>query len=238
VKPFLKALLALPPLTRCALAAGLWLWSRGRPRAGRRLVGGALALLVLATCPPLPELLLLPLRGAPLVLTPGQGPIADAVLVLGADVLSTDEPGLFSQSRALYGVKLWRSGAAPRLAFSGGNVGPLRAARAMAKVAQVAGVPEALILVEAESLDTRENAANSARLWQPLGVRRVVLVTSPPHMLRARLAFEKVGFVVVPAPAFAARLDLSGPSFGRAATLQAELSEYLGLVWYALRGHV
>jgi uncharacterized SAM-binding protein YcdF (DUF218 family) len=56
------------------------------------------------------------------------------------------------------------------------------------------------MLLEGSSTTTTENAADTARLLLPRGVRRILLVTSALHMRRARGLFERAGFEVVPAP--------------------------------------
>lgn len=54
------------------------------------------------------------------------------------------------------------------------------------------GIPESAILVEGESLHTRENAERVLALLKQHGLRRIVLVTSPFHQLRTYLTFAKV----------------------------------------------
>ncbi|HEX5277356.1 MAG TPA: YdcF family protein [Fluviicoccus sp.] len=54
--------------------------------------------------------------------------------------------------------------------------------------------------VEGTSHTTAENAALSARLLQPEGITRIVLVTHAWHMGRAAYIFRHHGFVVLPAP--------------------------------------
>jgi len=54
--------------------------------------------------------------------------------------------------------------------------------------------------VETESLNTRENAAFAWCLLSSFGVKRIVLVTHPFHMPRAKGRFEAAGFDVIPAP--------------------------------------
>ena len=54
--------------------------------------------------------------------------------------------------------------------------------------------------LEDESRNTVENAEFSARILLPQKVSRIILVTSAFHMRRSLLAFERAGFVVLPAP--------------------------------------
>jgi uncharacterized SAM-binding protein YcdF (DUF218 family) len=55
--------------------------------------------------------------------------------------------------------------------------------------------------VESNSRDTYENARLSARILLPIGVKRVILVTSSTHEWRAAHEFMAAGFEVYPAPA-------------------------------------
>lgn len=54
--------------------------------------------------------------------------------------------------------------------------------------------------VEDRSRDTFENARYTAQMLKPLGVRRIILITSSTHLWRAAHEFEDAGFDVVPAP--------------------------------------
>ncbi len=54
------------------------------------------------------------------------------------------------------------------------------------------GVPSHAILIEAESLHTRENAEYTLTLLKNHGMHRVIVVTSPFHQLRTYLTFAKV----------------------------------------------
>jgi uncharacterized SAM-binding protein YcdF (DUF218 family) len=55
--------------------------------------------------------------------------------------------------------------------------------------------------IERNSRDTYENAQLSARILLPVGVKRIVLVTTSAHEWRAAHEFMAAGFDVVPAPA-------------------------------------
>lgn len=95
--------------------------------------------------------------------------------------------------------------------------------------------------VEERSSTTAENAENAYALLKPEGRTRIALVTSAWHMRRARLAFAKAGFDVVPAPTgYASRgetrlLDWIPSASGLYATRTA-LWEWLGIAWYRLTG--
>jgi uncharacterized SAM-binding protein YcdF (DUF218 family) len=54
------------------------------------------------------------------------------------------------------------------------------------------GVPKEVVLTEAESLHTRENAEYVLCLLKEHGMHRIILVTSPFHQLRTYLTFAKV----------------------------------------------
>jgi uncharacterized SAM-binding protein YcdF (DUF218 family) len=80
------------------------------------------------------------------------------------------------------------------------------------------------------SLTTDENAVFTASVLQPQGIKRILLVTDPPHMWRSLLVFRAQGFTVIPKPS-------PLPSYlGRKAETFITLREYMGLVGYGLRG--
>jgi uncharacterized SAM-binding protein YcdF (DUF218 family) len=123
---------------------------------------------------------------------------ADAVVVLGAPLRPDGSLGAVLVERVGAGVDLWSRGVAPLLCLTGGRTrgGDVAEAEAMAGAARAAGVPEAALLVEAESQNTFENARNLAAILRPVGHDRVVvvLVTQPFHLLRARMHFRRFGF--------------------------------------------
>jgi uncharacterized SAM-binding protein YcdF (DUF218 family) len=54
--------------------------------------------------------------------------------------------------------------------------------------------------VDGASFDTFQNAANSARLLEAEGIRRIILVTHATHMWRSVHEFTAAGLEVIPAP--------------------------------------
>lgn len=130
-------------------------------------------------------------------------------------------------ARVEHGVRLFNQGLAPRLILSGGRWAPHRPACAprMQHLALALGIPPEAIIAESESASTAENAREVARLLRAEAAQSILLVTSPLHMRRAKLCFEKLGVRVACAPT---------PGTGPRSSLLAKevLHEYLGLAYY------
>ena len=85
-----------------------------------------------------------------------------------------------------------RTTEAVKLIFSGAALdksGPSNAA-AMSREAEAAGVPPEDIILEEYGETTKENATNSHDLFEIIGVKDVILVTSGYHQRRAGLEFN------------------------------------------------
>ena len=141
-------------------------------------------------------------------------------------------------ARTLTAVRLYHQGLVPRLLFTGGPCCGRSASALMANLATELGVPREAIALEEQSRRTYDNALNSAALLQRDGVRSVILVTSPLHMLRARLAFAAAGVSVHPVMTSRRNLWFSSSPEQRITLLQEALHEYFGLVFYRMRGWV
>nr|AYM53941.1 hypothetical protein [Corallococcus coralloides] len=135
---------------------------------------------------------------------------ADAVVVLGARVLPGGVPSGALRARTEKAVELYQRGLASRLVFSGGvGVNPPSEARVMLTLATRLGVPAEACVLEEESHSTEENARFSAKLLRELGARRVVVVSDPYHLLRARQYFRLNGLDVGTSPALETERNLS-----------------------------
>jgi len=117
--------------------------------------------------------------------------------VLGCRLLTGGRPSERLRRRVALGVGLYREGAAPLLLMSGGGAGTVSEAAAMRDLACEAGVPETALRLEAESRNTFENAANTARLLHTAGKSRIVLVSDRAHLPRAVRMFRRAGLEVV-----------------------------------------
>lgn len=208
---------ALPPAPMLALAA----WGGWRLKRGRRGGGWMLALALLGIWLSATEAageLLSRVIGQPAALSPAEvnalrGRHDGAVLVLGGGVRrQVPEFGAaalndVTAERLAYGVWIARRSGWP-LGFTGGigwAATELREpeARVVARVAKEDyGLP--LRWAEANSRDTRQNAAYTLPVLAAAGVKQVVLVTHEAHMRRALRAFEAEagarGMRILPAP--------------------------------------
>lgn len=116
--------------------------------------------------------------------TAGQCAAADAIVVVsGGDTAArTDEA-----------TALYKRGWASLLIVSGAAIdksGPSNA-EVMRRLAIEDGVAPGNVLVDAMAKNTNQNAAGASQLAQPRGVQSVIVVTSPYHLPRAELLFER-----------------------------------------------
>src|SRR5262245_15552687 len=202
-------------------------------RARRALrVLGVLALIALATTTltPLPTWL-----AARYAEQPRLAP-ADAIVVLGGGFLygALGDPSL---QRVVHGIDLQRRGLAPLLVLSGEapREGSSEAG-VRAQLAQDLGVPPAAIVTQTANT-TRDEARVAATLLKPRGVRSVLLVSGSLHLVRARAAFERVGFEVLPAPADRS-LFLGSIAAERLDTARTLARECTGWLYYQLAGYL
>ena len=102
----------------------------------------------------------------------------------------------------------------------------------MRKEALALGVPAEAIVLETESTSTRENMTSVHPLIRARGWRRIALVTSESHMLRAVGAVRKVMPEVAWIPV---AVEDAGPP---ERVYRVRLEELGKLLWYAVRGWV
>lgn len=122
---------------------------------------------------------------------------ADAIVVLGCQLVGGGRPSERLCRRVALGVGVYREGAAPLLVMSGGGAGTATEAAVMRDLARQAGVPETAVLLEMESRNTFENAAYTARLLHAIGKPRIVLVSDRAHLPRAARLFRRAGLEVI-----------------------------------------
>ncbi len=119
----------------------------------------------------------------------------DAIVVLGAPLRPDGQLSLAGRERVAEGVRCYKAGLAPLLAFTGGAAHSAAEAPAMAQRARELGVPPQALIVEDRSATTSENARFSAELLRQRGVQSVWVVSQPFHLRRGRRLFRQQGFL-------------------------------------------
>lgn len=203
VKKILSVLLLPPFAPLFVMLAGLLLMRR-RPRTGRFLAWAGLVSALLLSTPAVVQYLVHPLEDIPRP-TPQALKSAQAIVILGggktthAPEYGGETVNRLSLERIRYGARLSRQTGLPILVSGGAPTrGSAESVLMRDALEQDFGVK--VRWVEDTSLDTRDNARNSAAILKPLGIRRVVLVSHAAHLLRARAEFMAAGFDVVTAP--------------------------------------
>ncbi|RMQ51299.1 hypothetical protein ALQ04_03659 [Pseudomonas cichorii] len=208
IRYILKTLL-LPPGIFFVLLLGAWWVRRSRPRIAAVCFTLGLGGLWLMSLPAVVEWGARALeRDQPLSreqwATLAQQ--ADAIVVLGAGrerndlAWGADVPTGVGLERLRFAAHLSKASGLPILATGGLHFGepPSEAAIMAQSLQEDFGVP--VRWQEGLSRTTWENATMTAEMLQPLGIKRVVVVTQAWHMARSRWSFEKAGFTVVAAP--------------------------------------
>ena len=203
------------PFLFCGLGVGVGLLF-APPRLatwGRRWLLGLVAGYWLCSLPIGADVLSAVLAGntRPL-LTAAEAHGAPAVVVLDAATdrhraagLAIDAPNAVAALRALEAIRVYRLLGDPLVVVTSGaetrdDPSSLEGAALRDAIVR-GGVPEARVLLDSASPNTRAHATAMASALGARGITRIVLVTSPTHIRRAVLTFQAAGFDVVPSPA-------------------------------------
>jgi uncharacterized SAM-binding protein YcdF (DUF218 family) len=118
--------------------------------------------------------------------------------------------------------------------------GSSRVTNVMKDVLVSLGMNEANILIDNNALNTSQSAENIKGL---AGDEEVILVTSAGHMPRSMMAFRKAGVEPIPAPTdyltfkhYMAISYLPSPLHMRNSDLAVH--EYIGILWYKIKGYI
>lgn len=179
---------------------------------------------------------------------------ARAIVVLSGCLRPLDaqwkdvELGQDTRTRCLKGVEIYRQSGRRPVVVSGGKVSADRPgptlARAMAAFLAEHGVAKDDLVVEEQSRSTHENAVESARLLHQRGITKVMLITDATHLWRAERSFQAQGIEVVPCGSYYRANTFDGslwsflPNVGAARDTKLVLHEWLGMIWYRLRGWI
>ena len=216
---------------------------RSWPRMGRGLAAFALISLYALSTPIVARNLVRTLEA------PYSDPAADRragaiVVISGGSYLRAPEYGSDtvnrqSLERIRYAAQLHRRTRKPLLVSGGNSIGAdsSEAAQMQAALREL-GVSATWI--EDSSRNTFENARLTRRLLERSGIKTIYLVTHAWHMPRARMAFERAGFNVIPAPTgYTTNLRIMVLDFVPATEALADsgnfFHEIAGFAWYRLQ---
>lgn len=235
LRVLLKGLI-MPPASPLLIAmAGLLVWRR-RARLGFLLCAVGVVSIWLLSTPFVADAIGRSAEGYPPLrpahLTPTQAE-AQAIVILGggfrrdAPEVGADAPSITADLRLIEGARVARATHLPVLITGA----PPEAAAMESFMEQDLQMP--VRWVERASRTTRQNAEFSARMLRPLGIDRIILVTSSPHMTRAVGDFTAAGFQVTAAPADMVTRDDPGfmwfvPSTNALSRSEAALYEWAG----------
>jgi uncharacterized SAM-binding protein YcdF (DUF218 family) len=160
----------------------------------------------------------------------------EVLIVLGGSVIQPGDPyetvlGESSYWRALHAVWAWKTGHFRYILLSGKD-----ASAQMRLLLLAYGIPDSVILVENQSISTRENALFAKPILDRLGGRQVLL-TSDYHMWRAARAFRAAGNNIIPRP-FSDITKRANIRVARWQCFWQLLDEGLRIVYYAYQGWI
>lgn len=179
----------------------------------------------------------------------------DAVVVLGGGGVSygagDSQLSMMSESsalRLLEGYRLWKQMDPEWIVVSGGanpRAGLVTPeSETMSAALSGFGVPPERILLESRSANTHDQAVNLQPLFDEHGIGSFILITSPTHIRRATLTFQKAGLDPIPAAALehsqtkGALFDSILPNLDALGASRTVMREFLAIVYYALRGWI
>jgi uncharacterized SAM-binding protein YcdF (DUF218 family) len=203
-------LLALPLLIVLMAIALLLLWFSRWQKTGKIILSAACLLLALLSLQPVADNLLAPTENR-YPTWQNQQKVGYVVVLGGGYTWNPDwAPGsnMINNSlpRLVEGIRLWRENPGAKLIFTGAAAqnNPVSSAEVTSRVAQSLGVPLSAIVTLDKPRDTRQEAAEVAKV---VGKTPFLLVTSASHLPRAMIFFQQQGLNPLPAPANQLAID-------------------------------
>jgi uncharacterized SAM-binding protein YcdF (DUF218 family) len=165
---------------------------------------------------------------------------ADVIIVLGGGLIRETRTLPWGvEERMQKGVELYKKGFAGKLIVTGGlawHDGVAESA-VMAPYAVALGVPQADVVQENQSKDTRTNAIYSNIIMEQHGWRTAIVVTSDFHSQRACHVFHKQNIDVICIAAYKNPI-FNGNPYRNLLDARAIVRDYLATVYYWLRGWI
>lgn len=227
----------------CAISAiGIAALVFKRRRSGIALIAAAIAWAYLCATPAFALLLYRGLAHQYPPKPPADYPHADAIVLVGGGPIprplqtwnANEDPALSTPLG--FTLALYRHGKAPIVAAVGDSATP-----AFQHALLRQGLPGAVLRLAFGSQTTHQDSTYATRVVPPRSAPVILLVATALHMPRTLAAFRKQGYQPIPAPAevqrWIARMPHTWlPHRGMLYFSRACLHEYIGLLYYRLRG--
>lgn len=172
----------------------------------------------------------------------------DAIVVFAGGVGESGQAGQGYDERVNYAVELYKKGYARNIIFSTGARSTFPEPYVMKALAVSLGVPEWAILLEDTSSRTYENVKFTVEILNKKGWNKIILISSPYHMLRSSLVFKRVApdkkviYSPVPFSKFYSHgVDETGKRILRQVNLRqikGIVHEYAAIFYYWLKGYI
>ena len=164
---------------------------------------------------------------------------ADVILVFGGGVGETGSPGKSTIERARYAAELYKQGYSNKILFSSGYAYTYNDAENMKLFAVSMGVPEKDILLEQRANSAYENVLFSKQLLDKHHQDSIILISSPYNMRRVQLVFKKLdnNIKVIYAPVQDSQFYNRSNGI-KLEQIKAVIHEYLGIIYYLVKGYI
>lgn len=164
---------------------------------------------------------------------------ADAIVVFAGGVGESGKAGQGYEERLKYAVELYKKGYANRLIFSSGYTYAIKEIDIMKALAISMGVAPDAVLLENQAGNTYENVKYTKMILDKEGWTSILLISSPYHMRRVSLVYNKAGgglkvaYTPIPESRFYRHATTASLEQTRAI-----IHEYLGILYYWWRGYI
>ena len=249
LKKLIKSFFLPPTFILLLLGTGaLFVILGKRKRLGKYLLINGIIFYYLFSIEPFADLLITPLENRYPPLNIAEAMDAKYIVALAGAAINNGRAGsnksqIFQFERFMEAIRLYFLMDEPRIVFSGGSGNPflgVRSTEYRMDFLDKLGIKNDKARFEIESRDTYENGL---AVKQVVGEQRFIFVTSADHMPRAIAVFRRLGMKPIPAPcdyqAIGVYTPLSFfPSPGSLERSTRAINEYLGIIWYKLRGRL
>ncbi len=116
---------------------------------------------------------------------------SDCIVVFSGGVGESGKSGQGYEERVQYAVELYKEGYAENIVFSSGYTYVFQESSIMKALAISLGVPNDVIFLDDRARNTYQNVKFTNEILEKYGWKSILLVSSPYHMLRSQLVFNK-----------------------------------------------